>query len=551
METMRTTYNQPAPSLTYNDYDWRNNVIAQSETDYDIAGNVLGQHSFDLNPGDNSGITTSSTNYIRRSVYYWYDKAGRETVQADYGSGGANWAYYAKPARPGSAPASSSASYLVTKTAYNANTGRVDLSTDPMGRNSKMTFNALGQITNQWQNYINGSSADADKDVETRFTYDGLGNILTLTAVNAATGNQVTTYLYGDLYNASLETNTIYPDSTDTNASGTDQVKTTYFLNGDVKTITDQNGTLRTLSYDSQRRLSADNVTTLGSNVDGTVRKIGRTYTWNGALASVASYNASNAILDEIKYEYDSNHNLAKLYQSHSGAVNVSTTPYIQYTYAGIVNGHRLATLKYPSNKTLTYGYDTRNELTTISEGATTLATYVNSGSGNPMQTTYNQPAVSLNYTGGGMDRFGRIANHAWMKSGSALARIQHAYDYASNRTYREDLVSTTNSEFYTYDAVNQVKSLNRGTLNAGKTGVTSPNFTETWNFDKTGNWAQYVRAGVTENRTHNKANEIQTTYPFHEVRLQDLPLTSDTAVAIRCYLAAASTAASVGGVGD
>jgi len=37
------------------------------------------------------------------------------------------------------------------------------------------------------------------------------------------------------------------------------------------------------------------------------------------------------------------------------------------------------------------------------------------------------------------------------------------------------------------------------------------PNFSESWNYDATGNWSQYNRAGVTENRSHNKANEIQT----------------------------------------
>jgi len=36
-------------------------------------------------------------------------------------------------------------------------------------------------------------------------------------------------------------------------------------------------------------------------------------------------------------------------------------------------------------------------------------------------------------------------------------------------------------------------------------------NFTEAWDFDKTGNWTQYDRDGVVENRTHNAANEIAT----------------------------------------
>ena len=46
--------------------------------------------------------------------------------------------------------------------------------------------------------YKTGSSANADEDVETRFTYDGSGNIVTLTAVNPTTGNQVICYLYED-----------------------------------------------------------------------------------------------------------------------------------------------------------------------------------------------------------------------------------------------------------------------------------------------------------------------------------------------------------------
>jgi hypothetical protein len=73
-------------------------------------------------------------------------------------------------------------------------------------------------------------------------------------------------------------------------------------------------------------------------------------------------------------------------------------------------------------------------------------------------------------------------------------------------------MVSTANSELYAYDGVNQIKSLNRGTLNSSNNGITGSTFTESWNFDGTGNWLQYNRAGTVENRTHNKANEIQST---------------------------------------
>ncbi|MDR2441807.1 MAG: hypothetical protein LBE12_20820, partial [Planctomycetaceae bacterium] len=55
-----------------------------------------------------------------------------------------------------------------------------------------------------------------------------------------------------------------------------------------------------------------------------------------------------------------------------------------------------------------------------------------------------------------------------------------------------------------------QIKTLNRGILNNDQTTITTVNHSESWNFDKTGNWSQYTNNGNTENRTHNAANELQ-----------------------------------------
>jgi RHS repeat-associated protein len=51
---------------------------------------------------------------------------------------------------------------------------------------------------------------------------------------------------------------------------------------------------------------------------------------------------------------------------------------------------------------------------------------------------------------------------------------------------------------------------LNRGILNTAQNEITTVNHSESWNFDKTGNWSQYIKNGVTETRTHNAANELQ-----------------------------------------
>jgi RHS repeat-associated protein len=90
------------------------------------------------------------------------------------------------------------------------------------------------------------------------------------------------------------------------------------------------------------------------------------------------------------------------------------------------------------------------------------------------------------------------------------LVHIVHGYDYAGNRLYRNDLVQSVNSELYSYDNLGQIKSLNRGILNNDHTAIPTVNHSESWNFDKTGNWVQYTNNGNTENRTHNAANELQ-----------------------------------------
>ncbi|MDR3111180.1 MAG: hypothetical protein LBU65_16045, partial [Planctomycetaceae bacterium] len=138
------------------------------------------------------------------------------------------------------------------------------------------------------------------------------------------------------------------------------------------------------------------------------------------------------------------------------------------------------------------------------------LVSYQYDGGGSAMQTAYNQPNVSLTYVNGGLDRYGRIVNHAWMMGNDPLVHIVHGYDYAGNRLYRNDLVQASNSGLYGYDHLGQIKMLRRGALNADKTNVSAMNHSEAWNFDKTDNWAEYNKNGMTETRTHNAANELQ-----------------------------------------
>src|SRR5207244_6613787 len=131
-------------------------------------------------------------------------------------------------------------------------------------------------------------------------------------------------------------------------------------------------------------RLTADAVTTLGTGVDGTIRRIETAYDTGGRPYLFTSYNAASggSIVNQVQYAFNGLGQLTEEWQSHSGAVNTNTTPNVQYSYtlmSGGVNNSRLTGTTYPNAfRVITYNYATAvddriSRLTSISAGTTTL----------------------------------------------------------------------------------------------------------------------------------------------------------------------------------
>jgi hypothetical protein len=59
-------------------------------------------------------------------------------------------------------------------------------------------------------------------------------------------------------------------------------------------TATDRNGTTHSYSYDVLGRQAADAVTTLGSGVDGSVRRLATAYDGQGNASLLTSYDAAS-----------------------------------------------------------------------------------------------------------------------------------------------------------------------------------------------------------------------------------------------------------------
>lgn len=132
-----------------------------------------------------------------------------------------------------------------------------------------------------------GASDDTNRT--TNFTYTADGLLATITAVNAATGDQTTTYQYGTtlsdsgLASSHLKRYEIYPDST----GGSDRKAFGYNRQAEVTSLTDQNGTVHSYDFDLLGRPTADRITTSGSGIDIAVLRIGTSYEVRGLVQNI------------------------------------------------------------------------------------------------------------------------------------------------------------------------------------------------------------------------------------------------------------------------
>jgi RHS repeat-associated protein len=313
-----------------------------------------------------------------------------------------------------------------------------------------------------------------------------------------------------------------------------------------------RDGVLETLNLatgERTGRAGQDRITTLGSGVDGAVRRLATRYEVRGMRVKLSSYDhatvGSGSLVNEVQFAYNDFGQLIADYQSHSGAVNTGSTPQVQYGYeSGSANTIRPTSLTYPNGRVLSYDYgttggipDALSRIDAIKDGGTALAQYSYLGLGTFVITDYTEPDIKwiLNDLSGtndpdtgdiysGFDRFGRVKDNRWYNYGGSADtdRIKYGYDRAGNRIWRQNTVATSLGkafdEFYWYDGIHRLKDMQRGTLNAGKTAITggTSTFAECWGLDTTGNWSNYRQDDngdsswdLIQNRANNTVNEI------------------------------------------
>jgi RHS repeat-associated protein len=561
-------YCAPAPNPALTSMSGGNNgVLTLAHNTLDSNGNVLEVDSFEDNHDDVLGGTpginlTTNSNYVRRTVFNWFDPANRVTTVADYGSGdpstgAGQWKFSTIPSRPSTAPTTSANTNLVTRYGYASDTGRLQTTTNPAGTVTKYFYDNLGRYTfvaHNWQNFVPPNTGTGNpNDRVMQFLYYGPTQLQQLIAMDpAGTGsspNQVTTYYYVDPVDATRNTNRVYPDSSDSGPTGTNQLKYAYNVDGSLAQCTDQRGVIRAFSYTNNRLLSTDSVTTLPSGVDGTIQSIVHTYDTLNRPLNITSYAASGGtgtVVNDLQYAYYNGTGKAQTsFQEHYGAVNAVTSLNIQYTYDTTTSGSvysnqlRLLTEVHPNGRSIYYDYGASSSTTAAynassnvreiwdgSPSGTGLAVYDYNGAQSRLAiATYPQPKIKLDHFEGtsgayaGFDRFGRVVDQYWAGfSGTPdVDRFYYAYDYVDNRQYRQvspAIYPTDNmDQAYTYDPLRRLLTSQVGTL-AGSMISGTPASQESWTLDGPGNWSGYITqvSGSTtlnQTRTATPANAI------------------------------------------
>ncbi|MCI0539757.1 MAG: transglycosylase SLT domain-containing protein [Verrucomicrobiales bacterium] len=531
-------------------------VMRQTEFSHDAASNLIQQTTRErFHDATATGeLTTPGGSPPNARVSYvalYPDPIGRQQARADYGTNGGTALN-----RSDTIPAASN-DILVSKTLFK-DSGDVDETIDPAGTRTQFTFDHAGRMTKQIEDYGSGKL-----NRETQFAYNGDGRLKTLTAKNATTGDQLTKYVYGtttsdsDVASFDLLRAVIYPDSDDADsplgngADGVyDRMEYKYNRLGEVKEIKDQLQTVHVLEYDKLSRLIHDRVSSLGSGVDGAVRRISRTYEVRGLLEKVTSHDnatvGSGTVLNEVQFAYDDFSQLIREFQEHSGVVNTANPGSLRLLYAyasGSANHVRPTSLRYPtptsSNPTtrlLSYDYASGadanlNRVSKLLDGAADRLVYSYLGLQEIIRLQYSEPGMELTYLKqgsesngpagdqyNGLDRFGRCVDQRWLKTsdGSSVERVKYGFDRASNRLWRENSGTTGQDFIHAYDGLNRLSRFRRGDLNGTYDNLTTTLYEQQWTFDPTDNWTREkkdVNGDGTwdwdKGRTHNKANEL------------------------------------------
>jgi len=416
--------------------------------------------------------------------------------------------------------------------------GWVATQTDPMGFLATFTYTPTGEDLGTYQ--TGGSLLETSTDYYdaddrliaqadglgnlTSYTYDGVGNVISVTAANTNT----TSYVY-DSRNRLIET--VEPLGV--------TVSFTYDGSGNLQTATDALGHTTTALYDA-----LDRATTMTSAVGG-ITTI--TYDVAGRETSL-----TDPVGNKTQWAYDADDRLTTSTQPNGATVTYVYDNDGELTDTTDADGRR-TTYSYnadadqtgetwvgasPSEK-ITYTYDADNELTGATDSFATLtftydkdgrlSTDVTSGPGTGQPTvtltySYDQLGDETSVTDSlssqgiatyGYDNAQRVNEITTSYGGTAGPQVTFTYDNGSRLTVISRQIgsgseATQVNSSITYDAANRVVTMTDSVTAYGFGGwSTTPLATQVYSYDDASRVTSEQDAEGTASFTYDNANEL------------------------------------------
>ncbi len=287
----------------------------------------------------------------------------------------------------------------VTSYAYDDAGNRIAM-TDANGIETRYEYDDLNRLTAVVENFDSGAGSDIETNVRTEYTYDAVGNRLTILDGN----DHVMTFTYDAVNRLGRETDALNHEWV-----------YAYDGVGNRTSLTDALGNTTIYNYDDANRLT-------GIIYPPPDSAVSFSYDWAGnRLAMSDGMGTTTWTYDEL---------------NRVTAVNDPFGDTVGYGYDAV--GNRIE-LFYPDGKTVEYTYDAANRMTEVLDWDSQTTSYTYSAV-NRLLTTSLPNGVTSTYTS---DDAGRVLNITHATATDTLSSFSYTYDPVGNRTQAVEYYKT------------------------------------------------------------------------------------------------------------